>query len=77
MLERVQNHRGYGKILLKVNPSYSLSSIILPYVLIMFLLQNSIEDKLSKLESEKRNIDEEIGRVMPELQKVLIFFITF
>jgi hypothetical protein len=36
------------------------------------LLQRSIEDKLGNLWQEKKNIEEEINRINPELQKVIL-----
>lgn len=39
----------------------------------MHLVQKSIEDKLIKLNAEKSNIEGEIVRVKPEIQKVCFF----
>lgn len=48
------------------------------YVLIIckeLLLQKTIQEKLSKLKVEKQNVREEIGRLNPELEKVLLMCI--
>lgn len=48
------------------------------YVLIIckeLLLQKTIQEKLSKLKVEKQNVREEIGRLNPELEKVLLMSI--
>lgn len=41
-------------------------------MLLMILLQRSIEDKLENLKREKHIIKEEIDRLKPELQKVMM-----
>lgn len=39
-------------------------------LLLLILLQRSIEDKLTNLKKEKRIIKEEIDRINPDLRKV-------
>ena len=42
------------------------------FFFIFFYLQRSIEDKLENLRQEKKNIEQEINRINPELQKVIL-----
>ena len=47
--------------------------VIIDYLnFLLFYLQRSIEDKLENLRLEKKNIEQEINRISPELQKVIL-----
>lgn len=50
---------------------YSTSTNLTLILLLMVLLQVSIEEKLTNLKKEKRIIKEEIDRINPELHKVI------